>query len=249
VKEQETNLLRAGATGEVGRFHPRRVGRAGSNVLIANRIGADSETARESRTVKPVWSIRHSKPRGVPVHRAPFFNRHTRRISLAALLLAYPLAATATAQSLRGWGPYAFDMTRSEAISQTKRLLLPGKGGPDLLDSARINGQLYTVELYFRGAFDPRLWKVQLHAETATKMDQGRCRDLFEKIAAELKNKYPGEEWKGSAEKARLAQASAYGRSFENGSTLRISETFVGGCDVNITYEAPPLQPIEGLGF
>jgi hypothetical protein len=113
-----------------------------------------------------------------------------------------------------------------------------------------IDGQLYTVGLYFRGAPpDSKLWKIQLHAEELGKMDQARCRGFFEKIAVELKNKYPGEEWKGSAEKARLAQASAYGRNFENGSTLRISETFVGGCEVNITYEARPLQPIEDAGF
>jgi hypothetical protein len=179
------------------------------------------------------------------MHRAPSVRRHTRRISLAALFLAYPLAATAVAQSMPGWGPYNLGMSRQEIITG-KRELLPGKGGPDLLDSARIDGQLYTVGLYFRGASDPKLWKIQLHAELG-KMDQGSCRSFFEKIAGELKKKYG--EMEGNAAKAPLAQAAAYGKKFGDGSTLRILETFVGGCDVNVTYEAPPLQPIEGLGF
>jgi hypothetical protein len=181
------------------------------------------------------------------MNRACPLRRDARLISFAALFIVYPLAATAFAQSLPGWGPYSFGMARSE-ITTKGRVLLPGKGGSDLSDSANINGQLYTVGLYFRGATDTKLWKIQLHAELG-KMDQGRCRDFFEKIAGELKNKYPGESWKGTTEKARLAQAGAYGRKFDDGSTLSISETFVGGCDANITYEAPPLQPIEGLGF
>lgn len=130
----------------------------------------------------------------------------------------------------------------------TERELLPGKGGSDLSDSANINGVLYTVGLYFRGAADPKLWKIQLHAELG-KMDQARCREFFEKIAKEVKDKYPGGEWKGDTGKVPLAQAAAYSRKFDDGSTLMISETFVGGCDVNITYVAPRPQPIEGSGF
>jgi hypothetical protein len=180
------------------------------------------------------------------MHRAPSFRRHTRRISLAALFLVYPLAATAVAQSLPGWGPYNLGTPRSKVVTGEERVLLPGKGGPDLLDSARIDGQLYTVGLYFRGASDPKLWKIQLHPELGT-MDKGGCRRFFENIAEELKKKYG--EMEGNAAKAPLAQAAAYGKKFGDGSTLRISETFVSGCDVNVTYEAPPLQPIEGSGF
>jgi hypothetical protein len=180
------------------------------------------------------------------MHRTPSFRCQTGRISLAALFLVYPLAATAVAQSLPGWGPYNFGTPRSKVVAGEGRVLLPGKGGPELLDSATIDGQLYTVGLYFRGASDPKLWKIQLHAELG-KVDRSGCRDFFVKIAGDLKEKYG--EMEGNASKAPLAQAAAYGKKFGDGSTLRILETFVGGCDVNVTYEAPPLQPIEGLGF
>jgi len=98
------------------------------------------------------------------MHRALSLRRYTRRILLPALLLTFPLAATAVEQStLPGWGPYTFGMAPLHAISaasspvspattQTARVLLPGterrdlSGRPDdLLDSAKINGQLYTV--------------------------------------------------------------------------------------------------------
>jgi hypothetical protein len=183
------------------------------------------------------------------MHRALTTRRHTRWISLAAVLLFYPMAVSAAAQSLPGWGPYSFGKTPSELMTETKRVLLPGKGGPDLLDTARINGQLYTVGLYFRGAnpLGQKLWKIQLHAAELAKMDQARCREFFAKIAEELKKKYG--EMEGNAAKVPLAQAAASSRKFDDGSTLMISETFLGGCDVNITYEAPPLQPIEGQGF
>jgi len=177
------------------------------------------------------------------VHRAPSFRRHTRRISLAALFLAFPLAATAVAQSLEGWGPYTFGLSRSDVISKSGRVLLPGTGG-NLLDSARINGQPYTVELYFRGA-DPKLWKIQLHAELGgTKMDKAGCRDLFEKTTGDLKKKYGGMEGK-TVKSPVFGQVSSYEKRVGD-ATLNISELYSDRCDVNVTYEAPPLQPIEG---
>ena len=177
------------------------------------------------------------------MHRAPSFRRHTRRISLAALFLAFPLAATAVAQSLEGWGPYTFGLSRSDVISKSGRVLLPGTGG-NLLDSARISGQPYRVELYFRGA-DPKLWKIQLHAELGgTKMDKAGCRDLFEKTTGDLKKKYGGMEGK-TVKSPVFGQVSSYAKRVGD-ATLNISELFFDRCDVSVAYEAPPLQPIEG---
>src|SRR5260370_32276632 len=119
--------------------------------------------------------------------RAPSFRRHTRRISLAGLFLAYPLVATAVADNpatqstLEGWGQYKCGTPVTTVNPGEGRELLPGKGGLDLLDSTRIGGQLYTVELYFRGVAK-KLFKIQLHAEELAKMDQGGCRGFFEKI-------------------------------------------------------------------
>jgi hypothetical protein len=133
-------------------------------------------------------------------------------------------------------------MPKSDVITGT-RVLSPGTGGSDLLDRARIDGQLYAVGLYFKGAA-PKLSKIQLHAEIATKMDQGRCRDFFEKIAGEVKEKY-GEMQGNTAKVPLIGQVVAYTKKFGDESTLTISEIFSDRCDVNVTYEAPPLQPIE----
>src|SRR5215469_2686636 len=185
--------------------------------------------------------------RGPPMHRAPSFRRHTRWIALAAVFLFYPMAVSAAAESLPGWGPYIFGMSRSD-VTKGGRVLLPGTGGPDLLDSARIDGQLYAVELYFRGD-DQKLWRIRLHAALGN-VNQVRCREDFEKIAEKVKKKYPGGEWKSDAGKA-FDQIAAYSREFDRGSTLRILKGSVGGCDVNVEYVAPPLLPLEGkdVGF
>jgi hypothetical protein len=230
---------------EVGRLHPPGSAQPVPSVLIANRTETGSETPPESRKAKSVLSVRSSKRRGLPVHRAPSFRRYTRRVSLAVLFLAYPLAAAA--QSLQGWGPYTFGLSRSDVISKSDgigQVLLPGKGGPDLLGSARINEQLYTVEFYLRGA-DPRLWKIQLHAElSGRKMDKDGCRAFFEKIAGDLKKKYGGMEHK-TAKAPVFGQITSYEKRVGD-VTINISESYSDRCDVNVTYEAPPLKPIEG---
>jgi len=170
-----------------------------------------------------------------------------RWIALAAVFLLYPMAVSAAAEPLPGWGPYLFGMSRSD-VTKGERVLLPGTGGPDLLDSARIDGQLYVVELYFRGD-NQKLWKIRLHAALGN-INQVRCREDFEKIAEKVKKKYPGGEWKSDAGKA-FDQIAAYSREFDRGSTLRILKGSVGGCDVNVEYVAPPLLPLEGkdVGF
>jgi hypothetical protein len=159
------------------------------------------------------------------------------------------LAATAVAQppySLPdGWGPYKFDDSKSDVISKSGRVLLPARGGgPDLFDSTRINGQLYTVDLSFRG-FNPKLYRIELHAELGLgKMDKDGCISFFKKLAGDLKQKYGEMEFK--TEKVPLrGQISSYQKKVGD-ATLNISENFTDRCDVNVRYEAPPLQPYEG---
>jgi hypothetical protein len=187
------------------------------------------------------------------MHRAPSFRRHTLRISLAVLFLAYPLVATAvaeTATSPDGWGPYKFGTLRSEL--KPGEAVRPGKGPLELLDSATIGNQLYTVSVYFRGdPYNPstqKVDKVQLHPELK-KMDRGRCGQTFEEIAAAVMDKW-GKMEPNTATSRLSGQVKSYTRTFdEGGSILRISEIFLDRCDVNVMYEAAPPKRIEGFGF
>jgi len=120
------------------------------------------------------------------------------------------MAVSAAAESLPGWGPYIFGMSRSD-VTKGERVLLPGTGGPDLLDSARIDGQLYTIELYFRGG-DQKLWKIRLHAALGN-INQVRCREDFEKIAEKVKKKYPGGNGKATQEKPLTKSSHTAGNS------------------------------------
>jgi hypothetical protein len=204
------------------------------------------------------------------VHRAPYFRRYTRRISLAALFLLYPLAAPAVAQNPPsqppdGWGPYKFGTLRSEV--KPGEAARPGKGPVELLDSATIDNQLYTVSVYFRG--DPvntstqKVGKVQLHPELV-RMNSGQCGQAFEDIAKAVMEKWGTDKWVKMEPKPatpRLTrQLSGEPKSFvkkfgdgEPGPTLTISKQFFNNkCDVSVTYEAPPappLKPIKGSGF
>lgn len=266
------NWPQAGPTGGAAVFIPVGSAQPVANVFIADRIETNSETARELKTAKSKGrlSIRHSKPRGLPVHRAPHFRRYTRRISLAALFLLYPLAASAVAQNPPGqppdgWGPYKFDTPRSEV--KPGEAVRPGKGPLELLDSATIDNQLYTVSVYFRG--DPlntstqKVGKVQLHPELV-RMNSGQCGRAFEDIAKAVKEKWGTEKWvtfepkPGTAYLARRlsGKPKSYVRKFGDGvpgPTLTISKQLINNeCDVNVTYEAPPappLKPIKGSGF
>ena len=206
------------------------------------------------------------------MHRAPSFRRHTRRISLAALLLAYPLVATAVAQNPPnqppppdGWGPYKFGTLRSQI--KPGEAAHPGKGQLELLDSATIDNQLYTVSVYFRGDPDnpstQKVGKVQLHPELK-RMNSAQCYQAFEDVAKAVMEKWGTEKWVTMEPKPATpalarqlsGQPKAYVRKFgdgEPGPTLTISKRFFNNeCDVNVTYEAPPappLRPIEGRGF
>jgi hypothetical protein len=203
------------------------------------------------------------------MHRAPSFRRHTRRISLAALFLVYPLAATAVAQNPSsqppdGWGPYKFGTLRSEV--KRGEAARPGKGPLELLDSATIDNQLYTVSVYFRG--DPlntstqKVGKVQLRPELV-RMNSGQCGQAFEDIAKAVMEKWGTDKWVMEPKPATpylvrqlSREAKSYEKKFgdgEPGPTLKISKQFFNNkCDVNVTYEAPPappLKPIKGSGF
>lgn len=222
----------------------------GARLMFQGLYRQVSLSDRRSRFVGGCSHLIHLEVEGRIMGRTSYLRRHARRILFVALFVGLPWATTAFAQSLPGWGPYRFGTFRSKIVTDEGRVLLPGKGigGADLLDSARIDGQLYTVGLWFRGAVpDAKLWKIQLLPELG-KMDQAGCNRFFEKIAGKLKDKY-GEMQGDAARSLVVGRVAAQRKQFEDGSTLTASVIASDRCNVDVTYQAPPVRPIDASGF